>query len=452
MSKNPDILTIPEAAEYCGVTRMSMWRWVKAGKIKALTTPGGHHRINKSDIEKAFQSEEMHSLNESIELDNHKKVSINNEDILTIPEAAEYCGVTRMSMWRWVKVGKIKAFVTPGGHHRIIKSELEKLLKDKDINTILHEENSNIPKKTTIIIKEPSYSIDESLSRKISVSTAIEELIDEQKRPLKRAEIIELLDGQFTEGNITAALGKDTRFISIGEGFYDCPENWQQRNINDFIKLLPEPVAEFARYLVSKNNCSYKLVLALVFIRGMDNNGSFYLPTLKERFFSYYLSRKKKGLVVEADNVTISKIESIEDVFIRSATIEPIKSFIRSMFFIQNSKTILLQRNLVELLSNTTTQHLLIITLLKAIDDYFLQLSPYKSLSGILENPAISNNQPSLKDTESSVHNTHHLEKELKDFTPLDSYNNNDYYIVDKEEENSFSISIKTRDKAKIKI
>ncbi|MBF0203948.1 MAG: hypothetical protein HQK67_06445, partial [Desulfamplus sp.] len=274
-----------------------------------------------------------------------------------------------------------------------------------------------------------------------SVSTAIEELLDASNRPLKRAEVIELLDGQFTEGNITSALGKDTRFISIGEGFYDRPEKWQQRKINDFIDLLPEPVAEFARYLVSKNNCSYKLVLALVFIRGMDSNGAFCISTLKERFFSYYLSRKKKGLVVEADNVTISKINSIEDGFIRSATNKPIDSFLNSIFFIRNNTSILLQSNIVDLLSNTTTHNLLIIILLKAIDDYFLQLSSSLSFS------AISDNQTILDNPAFTLNNSYHLEKEPKKLSQVCSYNDDCG-----DEDDSFSISIKTRDKAKIKI
>jgi excisionase family DNA binding protein len=39
------LLTVPEAAKACGVTRMTMWRWVKANRIQNVKTPGGHHRI-----------------------------------------------------------------------------------------------------------------------------------------------------------------------------------------------------------------------------------------------------------------------------------------------------------------------------------------------------------------------------------------------------------------------
>ncbi len=67
MIKNPDILTIPQAALYCGVTRMSMWRWVKAGKIPSFVTPGGHHRIIKSDLEKSLKAQGMKMMNRPID-------------------------------------------------------------------------------------------------------------------------------------------------------------------------------------------------------------------------------------------------------------------------------------------------------------------------------------------------------------------------------------------------
>lgn len=42
--------TIPEAAELCVVGRTTMWRWVKAGKLKAAAGPGGQYRILKEDL------------------------------------------------------------------------------------------------------------------------------------------------------------------------------------------------------------------------------------------------------------------------------------------------------------------------------------------------------------------------------------------------------------------
>lgn len=210
-----------------------------------------------------------------------------------------------------------------------------------------------------------------------SVSTAIEELLDAGDRPLRRAEIIQQLDGKFAEGNITAALGTETRFVSVGEGFYDRPESWRQRTILGLIEQLPDPLAEFANFLVSNNNCSYKLVLALVFVRGMEANGSFYLPTLKERFFSFYLNRKKKGLVVEADTAIISRIGEIDGNSIRNnATKEPLKSFLSTPFFLENGSSIYLQGVLFFLLSDRPMRDLFMVIMLKSIDDYFTKLTP----------------------------------------------------------------------------
>jgi excisionase family DNA binding protein len=50
----------------------------------------------------------------------------------TIPQAAEYCGVDRTTMWNWVKAGFVDAFITPGGHHRIPRHAVEKLLATAD--------------------------------------------------------------------------------------------------------------------------------------------------------------------------------------------------------------------------------------------------------------------------------------------------------------------------------
>lgn len=49
-------------------------------------------------------------------------------DFLTIPEAAQFCAVGRITLWRWVKSGYLEASVTLGGHHRILKEDLESFL------------------------------------------------------------------------------------------------------------------------------------------------------------------------------------------------------------------------------------------------------------------------------------------------------------------------------------
>ena len=45
-------------------------------------------------------------------------------------EAARILGVSTFAVWKWCKEGKIKAGRTPGGHFRIPREEMERLLKE----------------------------------------------------------------------------------------------------------------------------------------------------------------------------------------------------------------------------------------------------------------------------------------------------------------------------------
>jgi excisionase family DNA binding protein len=47
---NDRLLTTSEVAQYCQVTNDGVVKWIKAKKLKAYSTPGGHYRIRKSDF------------------------------------------------------------------------------------------------------------------------------------------------------------------------------------------------------------------------------------------------------------------------------------------------------------------------------------------------------------------------------------------------------------------
>ncbi|MCR4407350.1 MAG: helix-turn-helix domain-containing protein [Anaerolineae bacterium] len=47
----PDkLLTTSDIARYCQVSLVTVFRWIRSGKLKAYTTPGGHYRIRQSDF------------------------------------------------------------------------------------------------------------------------------------------------------------------------------------------------------------------------------------------------------------------------------------------------------------------------------------------------------------------------------------------------------------------
>lgn len=52
-----DLLTSAEAAKIGNVSKITIHRAVKAGKLTPLRTPGGHFRFRRSDIEKLLTAE-----------------------------------------------------------------------------------------------------------------------------------------------------------------------------------------------------------------------------------------------------------------------------------------------------------------------------------------------------------------------------------------------------------
>jgi two-component system OmpR family response regulator len=50
------LLTATEVARYCGVTSVTVSRWIRGNKLRAYTTPGGHYRIRKRDFKEFLEA------------------------------------------------------------------------------------------------------------------------------------------------------------------------------------------------------------------------------------------------------------------------------------------------------------------------------------------------------------------------------------------------------------
>jgi len=50
MMTNPKALTTGQVAAYCQVSTVTVWKWIKSGKLKAYTLPGGHYRVRLDDL------------------------------------------------------------------------------------------------------------------------------------------------------------------------------------------------------------------------------------------------------------------------------------------------------------------------------------------------------------------------------------------------------------------
>ena len=57
-----DLLSVPQAAKYCSLSRGTVWSYVKKGELKASQTPGGQFRIHKKDLENFMRKKGMYPV------------------------------------------------------------------------------------------------------------------------------------------------------------------------------------------------------------------------------------------------------------------------------------------------------------------------------------------------------------------------------------------------------
>ncbi len=54
------------------------------------------------------------------------------QEVFTTYQAAKICKTSFMSINRWIKLGKLKSYKTPGGHNRIVKDDLIDFMKENN--------------------------------------------------------------------------------------------------------------------------------------------------------------------------------------------------------------------------------------------------------------------------------------------------------------------------------
>jgi len=144
---------------------------------------------------------------------------VGQESLVGISEASHILGVSEAALRQWTNDGKIKAFVTPGGHRRYSKEELKKLLtlrqKKLGIKDLAAEIENTVP-----IHRELSRTYLNSTSRHDGLDKDARERLGELSQrllkliiryiaePLKREETINLArDIGRSFGQLLAQLG-----------------------------------------------------------------------------------------------------------------------------------------------------------------------------------------------------------------------------------------------------
>ena len=70
-----------------------------------------------------------------VSLDHSTKHEGNKLTFITTSKAAGICGVARTTISKWIDEGTLNAFITPGGHRKIIEQDLMDFLEKKSIRT-----------------------------------------------------------------------------------------------------------------------------------------------------------------------------------------------------------------------------------------------------------------------------------------------------------------------------
>lgn len=93
MEMEKEVYTIGQAARYCKLSRGTLWRSVKSGALKASSTPGGHFRISRKDLETFMLEKGLYPLaDRSIQL---KRILIAAEDTAVQKPLVELLAIRR---------------------------------------------------------------------------------------------------------------------------------------------------------------------------------------------------------------------------------------------------------------------------------------------------------------------------------------------------------------------
>src|SRR3989338_5348426 len=83
-----------------------------------------------------------------------RKGNIMQEKTYTTFQIADICGVRPTTIIKWVKQKRLKAYVTLGGHRRVLQSDLVKFLREH--NFPIPEALSRTASRVLIVEDEPS--------------------------------------------------------------------------------------------------------------------------------------------------------------------------------------------------------------------------------------------------------------------------------------------------------
>lgn len=115
-----------DVARYCQVSRLTVLNWIKKGYLDSFTLPGGQNRIAVGAFIEFIERYNMPTDEDFLTRD-----VLIEKRYLTTGKIAEYCQVSHVAVWNWVKNGDLPAFTLPGGHYRIKRGDFREFLEER---------------------------------------------------------------------------------------------------------------------------------------------------------------------------------------------------------------------------------------------------------------------------------------------------------------------------------
>ena len=115
----PELYDPNQAAEALGIGYATVFRWIKAGTLIPIWI-GGRTLIPQSEIKR---------LKQEINKQAAQGRQVDDPNSVNQTRAAEILGISRMTIWQWLKEGKIQAVIV-GGLRMIPQSEIKRLKQE----------------------------------------------------------------------------------------------------------------------------------------------------------------------------------------------------------------------------------------------------------------------------------------------------------------------------------
>lgn len=140
MDQQQEILTTGQAAALCSVTRNAVFKWIQSGYLSAYRTAGGHHRIDRRELERLMKAPGLHPEKSGarIRRDKRRQYCWEYNGNGEIKDACLDCAVYSLRAMRCYEVAKLAPNVP---HPKLFCSER---CEDCDYYKDMHGKTSNV--------------------------------------------------------------------------------------------------------------------------------------------------------------------------------------------------------------------------------------------------------------------------------------------------------------------